>query len=179
MARGSFAGGGRRGRGYSRGSFRGNNTSFRGGRGRGRGRGRGGAPGETQIQRDEEGTALAERFEQVRIQDEVDEKLGFARVAEGEAKEGWLINMHPVRCLPYTEPASADATSPTRHWSRTQSGREAKLLSTFSSYKTMAGCSSARCITSHISTLHARYVVYTRARPCLTTPSTDWNGDYD
>ena len=95
MARGSFAGGGRRGRGFSKFGYRGN-TAFRGGRGRGRGRGGGTAPGEVQIQRDEEGTQLAERFEQVRVQDEVDEKLGFARVQEGDAKEGWLINMHPV-----------------------------------------------------------------------------------
>ena len=94
MARGSFAGGSRRGRGFSRFGYRGN-TSFRGGRGRGRGRGQG-APAENQPQRDEDGTQLAERFEQVRVQDEVDEKLGFIRVQEGDAKEGWLINMHPV-----------------------------------------------------------------------------------
>ncbi|KAJ3528968.1 hypothetical protein NM688_g7921 [Phlebia brevispora] len=95
MARGSFSGGSRRGRGFSRFGYRGN-TSFRGGRGRGRGRGRGGAPAENQPQRDEEGTQLEARFEQVRIQDEVDEKLGFPRVQEGPMKEGWLINMHPT-----------------------------------------------------------------------------------
>ena len=93
MARGSgsFK---RGGRGTSRFGFRGN-TSFRGGRGRGRGRG--GAPADAQPQRDEDGNQLAERFEQVKTNDEVDEKLGFARVAEGPTREGWLINMHPVR----------------------------------------------------------------------------------
>jgi DNA polymerase epsilon subunit 1 len=47
--------------------------------------------------RDEDGTALAERFENVRISDEVDEKLGFCRLQEGAKREGWLVNMHPVR----------------------------------------------------------------------------------
>ena len=84
----------RGGRGSSRFGYRGN-TSFRGGRGRGRGRG--GAPADAQLQRDEEGNQLAERFEQVKTSDEVDEKLGFARAQDGHVKEGWLINMHPVR----------------------------------------------------------------------------------
>jgi DNA polymerase epsilon subunit 1 len=30
------------------------------------------------------------------LNDEVDEKMGFARIQEGPKKEGWLINMHPV-----------------------------------------------------------------------------------
>ena len=96
MARGNFAGSSRRGRGYSRSTYRGNN-SFRGGRGRGRGRG--GAPGDAQLQREDDGTQLAARFEQVALSDEVDEKLGFARIQEGGAREGWLINMHPVSSL--------------------------------------------------------------------------------
>ncbi len=33
------------------------------------------------------------------MNDEVDEKLGFARIQEGGMKEGWLVNMHPVRVL--------------------------------------------------------------------------------
>ena len=76
------------------GSFRG----FR--RGRGRGRGRGGSNTsrpDAVLSRDDEGTKLSERFEQVRVNDEIDEKLGFARIQEGPKKEGWLINMHPVR----------------------------------------------------------------------------------
>ena len=94
MARGtgSFRRG--NGRGGSRFGYRGN-TSFRGGRGRGRGRG--GAPSDAPPQRDEDGNQLEERFEQVKTSDEVDEKLGFARVQEGSTREGWLINMHPVR----------------------------------------------------------------------------------
>lgn len=98
MARGSFSGGGGRARGGSRFGTRGS-THFRGGRGRGRGRGRGGgaAGGDAAPQREDDGTQLAERFEQVRLQDEIDEKMGFARVSEGPAKDGWLIQMHPVR----------------------------------------------------------------------------------
>ncbi|CCM01776.1 uncharacterized protein FIBRA_03843 [Fibroporia radiculosa] len=85
----------RRGRANSRFGYRGN-SSFRGGRGRGRGRGRGGAPAESQPQREDDGTQLAERFEQVALNDEVDEKLGFSRVSEGPRREGWLVNMHPT-----------------------------------------------------------------------------------
>jgi len=82
-----------------RGSFRGNrgNFSFRGGRGRGRGGSSGTGP--SAPQRDDEGTQLEERFEKVRVNDEVDEKLGFARIQEGSQKEAWLINMHPVSKL--------------------------------------------------------------------------------
>ena len=39
---------------------------------------------------------LAEKFEKIGLSDEIDEKLGFARVQEGPRKDGWLINMHPV-----------------------------------------------------------------------------------
>jgi DNA polymerase epsilon subunit 1 len=98
MARGTTgSGGGSRARGFSRSGFRGS-THFRGGRGRGRGRG--GAPAENQPQREDDGTQLAERFEQVRLQDEIDEKLGFSRISEGVPKAGWLVNMHPVSIIP-------------------------------------------------------------------------------
>lgn len=84
-----------------RGSFRGN---WRGGSKSGRGRGRGGSGVNSSAApamptKDEEGTQLAERFEQISLNDEVDEKLGFARIQEGPRKEGWLVNMHPVRDL--------------------------------------------------------------------------------
>ncbi|TFY82896.1 hypothetical protein EWM64_g1117 [Hericium alpestre] len=86
-------------RGRSGGSFRGfrgrGGSSFRGGRGRGRG-GSNAPKGDAQLSRDDEGTQLAERFEQVKLNDEIDEKLGFARVQEGPRKEGWLVNMHPT-----------------------------------------------------------------------------------
>jgi hypothetical protein len=47
--------------------------------------------------REEDGTQLAEKFERIGLSDEIDEKLGFGRVQDGPRKEGWLINMHPVR----------------------------------------------------------------------------------
>ncbi|KAH8109429.1 DUF1744-domain-containing protein [Phellopilus nigrolimitatus] len=81
----------------ARGGFRGGNrngSSFRGGRGRGRG---GNSNAVVAVPtKDEEGTQLAERFERVNLNDEVDEKLGFARIQEGQRKEGWLVNMHPT-----------------------------------------------------------------------------------
>ncbi|KAJ7293865.1 hypothetical protein C8J57DRAFT_1112502 [Mycena rebaudengoi] len=84
-------------RGGSRGSFRGyrGGGSWRGGRGRGRGRG-GSKPGESGPKREDDGTQLEEKFEAVRVNDEIDEKLGFARVEQGLRKEGWLVNMHPT-----------------------------------------------------------------------------------
>ncbi|KAI5118298.1 hypothetical protein M0805_003817 [Coniferiporia weirii] len=85
----------RRARGGFRGGYRGGN-SYRGGRGRG---GRGGSSSNAIVSvptKDEEGTQLAERFERVRLNDEVDEKLGFAGVQEGPRKEGWLVNMRPT-----------------------------------------------------------------------------------
>jgi DNA polymerase epsilon subunit 1 len=88
-----------RGRGrvsFRSGGYRGG--SYRGGRGRGRDSGSG-QNGGNAPKRDDEGTQLAERFEQVKLNDEVDEKLGFARVQEGNRREGWLVNMHPVRAL--------------------------------------------------------------------------------
>ncbi|KAF7306469.1 DNA polymerase epsilon catalytic subunit [Mycena indigotica] len=96
MARGSSNFGlSSRGRGSFRGQRGGGSVHFRGGRGRGRGRG-GGAGSEGAPRRDDDGTQLAERFEEVRVSDEVDEKLGFPRVQEGLQKEGWLVNMHPT-----------------------------------------------------------------------------------
>ncbi|KAF5367571.1 hypothetical protein D9758_003792 [Tetrapyrgos nigripes] len=74
--------------------------SFRpaGYRGRGRGRGRGGAANSTRDapRREDDGTQLAERFERIKVNDEVDEKLGFAAIQEGGMREGWLVNMHPT-----------------------------------------------------------------------------------
>ncbi|KAG8905443.1 DNA polymerase epsilon catalytic subunit [Tulasnella sp. 403] len=36
------------------------------------------------------------RFEDVKLCDEIDEKLGFARYSDGPSREGWLVNMHPT-----------------------------------------------------------------------------------
>lgn len=91
------------------GSFRGggggSNTRFtgrKGGPSRGKGRGGGVAYGidRPAVTREDDGTAAAEKFEEVRIWDEIDEKLGFYRFesnrANGEEKIGWLVNMHQV-----------------------------------------------------------------------------------
>ena len=88
MARG-FAS---RGSGF-RGNFRGRANSFRG---RGN-RGRGGATsrGPAAVKEDD-GSKAEARFEQTRIEDEIDEKLGFPRYQEGPPREGWMVNMHPV-----------------------------------------------------------------------------------
>ena len=61
--------------------------------------------------RDEEGSQLAERFESVRLDDEVDEKLGFGKIQEGPKKEGWLVNMHPVS-WPYFPPMYSTLSLP-------------------------------------------------------------------
>jgi DNA polymerase epsilon subunit 1 len=78
-------------------SFRGSkgSGSFRGHRGRGRG-GSSSARTDATPKQDDEGTRLAERFEQVQLCDDIDDKLGFTRIQEGPKKEGWLVNMHPV-----------------------------------------------------------------------------------
>jgi DNA polymerase epsilon subunit 1 len=51
--------------------------------------------------REDDGSASAERFEEVRTWDEIDTKLGFERFEsgsyEGEVRRGWLVNMHQVR----------------------------------------------------------------------------------
>jgi len=91
--------------GSSRGG--GSNTRFTGKRGggsfRGKGRGGGVAYGidRPAPQREDDGTAAAEKFEEVRVWDEIDTKLGFERFesgrASGEEKVGWMVNMHQVR----------------------------------------------------------------------------------
>jgi DNA polymerase epsilon subunit 1 len=91
----------------------GSNTRFtgkRGGSSRGRGRGGGGVAygiDRPAPQREDDGTAAAEKFEEVRVWDEIDTKLGFERFesnrASGEEKVGWLVNMHQVS--PFACPA--------------------------------------------------------------------------
>ncbi|KAI0300525.1 DUF1744-domain-containing protein [Multifurca ochricompacta] len=72
-------------------------NSFRGARGRGRGSSSAPRPDQTpNLRQDDEGTRLAERFEQVQLYDDIDDKLGFSRIQEGPKKEGWLVNMHPT-----------------------------------------------------------------------------------
>lgn len=94
---GRKTGGGGRGRG--------SNTRFTGKRGGSSYRGRGGASGGQARdgpapKREDDGTQAQEKFEEIKIADEVDERLGFWRfesaVAAGETKIGWLVNMHQV-----------------------------------------------------------------------------------
>lgn len=37
-----------------------------------------------------------EKFEYIRLANEIDEKMGFPRFESGSRKVGWLINMHSV-----------------------------------------------------------------------------------
>lgn len=97
-----------RGRGRGRGGFSKGNTRFTGKRSGGRGGASGGGGGGDRAApvRQDDGTALAERFEEVKVADEIDDKLGFWRfesnLAGGESKDGWLVNMHQVgHCLVY------------------------------------------------------------------------------
>ncbi|KAF8518703.1 hypothetical protein BU17DRAFT_90783 [Hysterangium stoloniferum] len=92
MARGAIFGltSSRRARG---GGYRG---SWRGGRGRGRGGGGASSSNQPAPARGDDGTQIAERFESVKVSDEVDEKMGFSRLSEGPRQEGWLVNMHPT-----------------------------------------------------------------------------------
>ncbi|WWD09045.1 DNA polymerase epsilon catalytic subunit A [Kwoniella europaea PYCC6329] len=89
----------------SRGSFRGrgrggggSNTRFTGKKRSGRGGGVAYGIDRPAPKREDDGTAAVEKFEEVKIQDEIDEKLGFWRFessrADGEKKIGWLVNMH-------------------------------------------------------------------------------------
>lgn len=44
----------------------------------------------------QDGSAVEERFQQVKERDEIDEKLGFHRLEQGETRQAWLVNMHPT-----------------------------------------------------------------------------------
>jgi hypothetical protein len=94
----------RGGQKFSRGFRRGSNSRYSGGGKRG---------GKSNVAygidrpapvREDDGSAAAEKFEEVRIQDEIDEKCGFWRFdsgkAAGEKRIGWLVNMHQVCMTP-------------------------------------------------------------------------------
>jgi DNA polymerase epsilon subunit 1 len=99
----------------------GSNTRFTGKRGggssRGKGRGGGVAYGidRPAPQREDDGTAAAEKFEEVRVWDEIDTKLGFERFesgrASGEEKVGWMVNMHQVGQAARARDIGAEADS--------------------------------------------------------------------
>ncbi|KAF9999127.1 DNA polymerase epsilon catalytic subunit, partial [Modicella reniformis] len=90
---GPSRGGPSRGRGVGRGGS--------GGRGRGYARGYSRAPSAQSAQvaqpytaTGDEGTYVEQWFDDVVLQDEIDEKLGFFKFQEGPEKLGWLINQH-------------------------------------------------------------------------------------
>lgn len=129
---------------------------WRGSRGRGRGRG-GSASNQPGPARGDDGTQIEERFENVKVNDEVDEKLGFARLSEGLRQEGWLVNMHPVSNFS-REYLNAILTRLDRPCLRMQIGLEAVRLWTTILFKMMVGCSSAHYSTSRTFTSLARRV---------------------
>nr|ASF90262.1 hypothetical protein SPAR03885 [Bartheletia paradoxa] len=45
---------------------------------------------------EDEGNAAEERFEEVRIHNQIDENLGFSLFDQGDSRDGWLVNMHPT-----------------------------------------------------------------------------------
>jgi hypothetical protein len=95
-------GGGRGGRGpggYRGGGGGGSNTRYTKSK---PGNSSGGGGGPT-FDRAKDGDSAAERFEEVRVRDEIDDKLGFWRWegggvgshgTRGEERTGWLVNMH-------------------------------------------------------------------------------------
>ena len=44
----------------------------------------------------EDGSAVEERFQELKERDEIDEKLGFHRLEQGQTRQAWLVNMHPT-----------------------------------------------------------------------------------
>lgn len=99
MARGSNA------RGSFRGNFRGRSGGFRrGGAARRGASSRSGEPSRSTVTdaRQDEASKAAERLEKAKLEDEIEEKMGFTRFQEGLKREGWLVNMHPVSLDPFT-----------------------------------------------------------------------------
>ena len=68
-------------------------------------------------------------FEDIKQRDDLDERMGFSRYAEGPEKLGWLVNIHPV-CLSSTQSHSFAIydISSYRLWSRTLNAQVEKLL---------------------------------------------------
>ncbi|UZJ54409.1 hypothetical protein CBS101457_003729 [Exobasidium rhododendri] len=44
----------------------------------------------------DDATSAEDRFREAAAQDEIDSKMGFERLDQGESKEAWLVNMHPT-----------------------------------------------------------------------------------
>jgi len=58
-----------------------------------------GKNGGERVVRTEDLSVLEKRFEEIRIKDEIDEKLGRTKYIEGPEKIGWLTNIQPVSFL--------------------------------------------------------------------------------
>ena len=155
--RGSFRGyGGGRGRGGGSGS----NTRFTGKK---RANGGGVAYGIDRPApvREDDGSQAMEKFEEVRLWDEVDSKLGFQRFEsarhDGESRTGWLVNMHQVG----TSSPAKEVTNHRLCYTRRHIPTDWQLSTTTLS-KTMEGCSKRLCRTSLISTLLVGWVAFMR-----------------
>ncbi|KAG8844249.1 DNA polymerase epsilon catalytic subunit, partial [Serendipita sp. 411] len=83
-------------RGRGRGGYRGGTRGWNRGSFRGRGRGGSAQDKPSVPARGDDATHLEERFESVKIYNEIDEKLGFGPIEEGGKRDGWLVNMHPT-----------------------------------------------------------------------------------
>lgn len=44
----------------------------------------------------DDATSAEDRFREAAAQDEIDAKMGFERIDQGQSKEAWLVNMHPT-----------------------------------------------------------------------------------
>lgn len=139
----------------SRGKRGGSSVHFRG---RGRGRGRGGASSgsrntdqsrpEPTLERADDATQGEDKFEDVRLRDEIDEKLGFTRFAEGSPRDGWLVNMHPVSAVCLWGTIFAETRLKCRLWSKTMKFHRACQQWTITSFKTTGGCLKPLCFTN-------------------------------
>lgn len=106
--------------------------------------------------REDDGSAALERFEEVKVQDEIDEKMGFWRfesnLAAGEQRIGWLVNMHQVGCR--LNPRAV-LLKQIRLWSSRRHMLVDSQLWTFTSSRTTERCSRLQCRTNRTSTSHA------------------------
>lgn len=42
------------------------------------------------------GRSSGEKFESIKLENEIDERMGFAKFESGPKRAGWLVNMHAV-----------------------------------------------------------------------------------
>jgi hypothetical protein len=90
------------------------------------------------------------------LNNEVDEKLGFAKIDQGPRREGWLINMHTVSFLSFTKMLKCHTHIKGRPSLMILIGLVERQQLTTISYKTMVGCSNVPSNMSHIFILGVR-----------------------